>query len=89
MTKAEILKEINLEYQFEQYLKRVGVTEAQLLPVQYQEMKRAFFGALGQMFVFYRDVIPELSDDDAVVCFQDIGKQIQTFWQNELKKDGH
>lgn len=89
MKKEEVLKEINLEYQFEQYLKRVGVSEATLPPVQYREMKRAFFGALGQMYVLYRDVIPELSDADAVGCFQDIGNQIQTFWQNEVKKVGH
>lgn len=84
--KNKIFQEINLEYQWKQYLQRVGMEHVIMSAIQQQEMRRAFFGACGQMLVLLRDDVSLLPDEDAVVCMQDMMNQIQVFWDNEVKK---
>lgn len=84
--KNKIFQEINLEYQWKQYLKRVRMEHVVMSAVQEQEMRRAFFVACGQMLVLLRDDVSLLPDEDAVVCMQDMMNQIQAFWQNEVRK---
>jgi hypothetical protein len=80
------MQESNLEWQWKQYLKRVDVTEEQLSPIQRQEMKRAFYGACGQILILLRDDVGELPEDQAVTVLQDMMNQIQNFWQGEITR---
>jgi len=78
---------LNLENQFKQYLERVGLVPATMSTVQYQETKRAFFGACGQMLVLLRDDVGGIADEDeAVVALEDLNNQVTSFWTNEVKK---
>ncbi|SDS13193.1 hypothetical protein SAMN04487764_1526 [Gillisia sp. Hel1_33_143] len=80
-------KELELEYQYEKYLKITGLTENQMHPIQRQEIKRAFFGACGQMLVLFRDEISAIEDEDrAVLSMEDLVNQVEIFWKEEIKK---
>jgi hypothetical protein len=75
-----------LEHQFTLYLQRAGVTAGDLPADQYREMRRAFFGGLGQMFFLVTqdvlDVKGERDQGNVLTSFQD---QIGAFWDHEAK----
>ena len=76
---------INLENQFQFYLKRVGLDEKTMSEIQLQETKRAFYGGFAQMWVLFIEV-GELPEGDCDVIFIDIEKQITEFWAAECQK---
>lgn len=77
------MEKFNLENQYQQYLKRVGLDENKMHPVQKKETKRAFFGACGQMLVLLRDDVSELEDDKAIETLENMDNQVNSFWVNE------
>ena len=76
---------INLENQFQFYLKRVGLDEKTMSEIQLQETKRAFFGGLSQMFVLFLE-IGELPEENCNAIFDEIESQISLFWLEETSK---
>lgn len=70
-----------IEEQYQAYLRRVGLLEAQLLPIQKQEIRRAFFGAWGQLLVCLEEDITLLGEDDAVRVLESMKLQVLTFFQ--------
>ena len=81
-------KELELEYQYQKYLKRGGLNEATMHPIQKKETKRAFYGACGQLLVLFRDVLGKEEDEDkAVLYMEDLFNQAEIFWREELKKN--
>ena len=87
-TTSEIMKKpndpiFNVGHQYAEYLKRVGVTEAQLHPVQRTEMKRAFYGAWGQALVLLRDEITAFDEDTGAEILQRMFNQVNDYWQRE------
>ena len=81
------LEGASLEWQWQQYLKRAGVNEKDLMPVQRQEMKRAFIGACGQMLIFMRDDLTQLPDYAAAMTLQDLLNQVANFWTAEVNRN--
>lgn len=79
-------KEFDLTHQFELYLERVGLKGKYMPEVQYTETKRAFFGACGQMLILLRNEVGKLSEDDAMVIFENLLKQIGEFWNKQTNK---
>lgn len=82
---AELREEsLELEDQYQLYLKRVGLSEKNMHPVQRTETKRAFMGACGQILVLFRDVLGAIEDEDkAVLHMEDLFNQVQIYWRNE------
>lgn len=78
--------EINLEWQFKQYLIRVKAEHLSPNSIQYIEMKRAFFGGIGNFIVMQRDVLAELDDDVCEIYLKNIWDQISKFWNDETAK---
>ena len=80
-------KVFNLNYQYQLYLERCGLKENQLSFVQNQEMKRAFFGACGQILLVLRDDVSEFDEDKAVEIFSNMLNQVSDFFIKELNKE--
>ncbi|WP_417867995.1 hypothetical protein [Xanthomarina gelatinilytica] len=79
--------ELELEYQYQEYLKKIGLNESQMHPVQKVETKRAFFGACGQMLLLFRDNLATIEDEDrAVLTMEDLFNQVKIFWREETKR---
>lgn len=77
-------KELELEYQYQQYLKKVGLSEEAMHPIQKIETKRAFFGACGQLLILFRDNIGSIEDEDkAILQMQDLINQVGIFWKEQ------
>lgn len=79
-----------LEHQFTLYLQRAGVTRADLPPVQYMEMRRAFYGGLGQMFFLITQDVGKLKERAQMETLQSLMDQVGEYWDKEAKshKDG-
>jgi hypothetical protein len=76
----------NLDYQFFMYLKRYGVHWEDLPPIQFREMKRAFYGAMGQMLMLYMNDIPQMPEKESTPKILWMRQQIFDFWKEELEK---
>ena len=80
------MNEANLEWQWQQYLKRVKLNEKTMPGRQRVEMKRAFYGACGQMLVFFRDDLYALEDESIQIALMEISDQVMKFWTEEIKR---
>lgn len=60
------MKDFSIENQYKTYLERVNMKEESMHPVQRVELKRAFFGAVGQLLLLMRDEISELPEDESL-----------------------
>jgi hypothetical protein len=75
-----------IEHQFTLFLQRAGVTAGQLPGDQYREMRRAFYGGIGQMFFLFSQDIPDLQSDKLMTTvLKSIQDQIGAFWDEEVK----
>ena len=86
------MEQFNLEHQWKLYLERAQVKEADMSAIQRQEMRRAFFGAIGQMLILMRDDLGDYADkqgdDKAATILQDMLNQVSNFWLNEQGRNG-
>lgn len=72
-----------VEHQFTLYLQRCNVTRESLPPDQLREMRRAFYGAAGQMFFLMTEDISSLSEREYPGVLDSILDQIQEYWNKE------
>lgn len=73
-----------LEHQFTLYLQRCKVSRADLGVEQLREMRRAFYGGLGQMFFLVTQDVGSLEKQrDQVMILELMQKQIGNFWTEE------
>lgn len=80
-------KVFDLNHQFHLYLDRAGVTKNSLPEIQYSEMKRAFFGACGQMLILLRDDVGALPDEEAIEMMDNLLNQVSDFWMSEMDRN--
>ena len=79
------MKKIDLEEQFETYLKKMDLT-GNISRVQYVETKRAFMGACGQMLIIFRDEIGTIeNEEEAVKQMKSLWDQVAEYWKKEAK----
>ena len=76
----------NLENQYNLYLKRDGLKETDMHPIQKKETKRAFIGACGQILVLLRDDLSELPEKEGVQELESMLGQVGNFFLNETHK---
>ena len=77
------MQQFNLEYQYQQYLQRVGLTEEQMHEIQRTETRRAFMGACANILFLVAEDIPQLDDEQAVATLDDMLRQAVDFWKKE------
>lgn len=76
----------DLNFQFYLYLKKLGLDPRTIPFGQYGEIKRAFYGGVGQMLMIIAMKLSELSDDDANERTLYLTQQITEFWKTEIEK---
>ncbi len=73
-------KEFNLEHQYQLYLKRVALTEAEMHPEQKKQLRQAFMGACGQIILLLRDEVGKLEEDEAVKVMENMIEQVGNYF---------
>jgi hypothetical protein len=69
---------------WEQYLERCQIDQFKMPADQHREMKRAFFGAAGQVLIYMRDDVGAENEEKAAEVFQAMLDEVQVFWQIEM-----
>lgn len=70
----------NLDYQYELYLKRVGLSIATMPDSQKKALKMAFMGACGQMLLLLRDDVGAMDEKQAVSTLEKMIGQVSNFF---------
>jgi len=78
------MKDFSIENQYKTYLERVNMKEESMHPVQRVELKRAFFGAVGQLLLLMRDEISELPEDESLKVLESQYSEVLAFWQKTV-----
>ena len=78
------MDQFKVEWQYQQWLKRMNLSEALMHPQQKEQLKYAFYGAWGQLLLLMRDTdMP--SEDAGAMILQDMLDQVGAFWDGVLK----
>ena len=78
---------IDLEKQFDLYLKTAGLNAETMPKIQLSERKIAFYAGLSQMWKLFLE-ISELPEEDCTAIFDDMENQLNIFWLDKLKDKG-
>lgn len=71
---------------FDDYLKLVKLDKRKMPPHQIAETKKAFFGAVGQLIIFFQEGLTKMPEDQAIAAMADLTEQVRSFWSDEMKK---
>lgn len=78
----------DLTHQWHQFCERSGLPENKMPPDQRREMKRAFFGACGQLLIVFKDELGEYieknGEEAGIKIMMDMLNQVQVFWEGEV-----
>lgn len=74
---------IDLEQQYQFYLKKMKLDEKTMNPIQRVETKRAFVGGFSQCWVAFSKLEFE-HDHQYNECFEDLQNQLNAFWKKEV-----
>ncbi len=80
--------DFTIQTQWEKYLKRVDLKESEMLPIQTQETKRAFFAGVSQLLVLLREDVSALEENEAINTMERMETECGEFWKTEVEKDG-
>lgn len=90
MATKNIPKDFDLNHQWSLFCERCQIPENKMPEDQRREMKRAFFGACGQMLILQKDELADYADkngDEAAAgILQDMLRQVGDFWEKEMDK---
>ena len=75
----------NIDHQWNLYLERVGLKGQRIGIEQYRELKRAFFGATGQLLMLMKNELAELDESAAVKTLESMINEVGDYW---LKQGG-
>lgn len=75
----------NLEDQYQFYLDKVDLQEADMHPTQRTQLRQAFMGASGIVLLLIRDEFSTLSDEDGDRMFTSMIDQVTEFWNREVE----
>ena len=81
------MSEINIESQYQLYLKRVNQVESEMHPQQKIQLRQTFYAACGQMLVLFRDEFSTLDEEKAIETFEDLTNEIVVFFDQRVKED--
>jgi hypothetical protein len=73
-------QEFDLEWQYQQYLKRIKLVESEMGEEQRKQLRQTFFGSWGQALLTLRDDVGRLEENDAVDTMQDMINQVANYF---------
>lgn len=73
---------------YQDYLKRVGLNEDTMHPIQKVETKRAFMAGISSLLVHFQEVgdNPKIGEKEAVDWLEEIEEDLKAFWDVEVLK---
>jgi len=74
------MKQFDLEAQYQQYLRRVGLVESKMAPLQQKQLRQTFFGAAGSLLMLLKNDITPLPEDQAVLALEDMINQVSNYF---------
>lgn len=80
------MEQFNLEYQYQEYLKKVKLNESQMSPVQKKETRQAFMGACGVMLILLRDEVSKFEEDKAIEIMQGMFDQVGDYFLKDRNR---
>ncbi len=69
---------------YDDYLKLMKLDKRKMPPFQIQETKRAFYGAIGQLIIFFQEGLVKMSEEQGAEAMSDLTNQVKTFFYNEM-----
>lgn len=78
----------DIEEQWMAYLRRVNLDPTKMGPHQWQETRRAFFGAWGQAMAVVTVDLPQMEEDAAMRKITDMLVQVRDYWTKEAQGNG-
>jgi hypothetical protein len=83
-------KDFSLEHQWNLFVERCDLGKINMPEDQRREMRRAFFGACGQLLILFKDelgdYIDKEGDEAGAKVMQNMLDQVSDFWQKEMHK---
>ena len=76
----------NLEFLYQEYLKKVKLKEYELPPIQRKEMRQIYMAACGQMLILLRDELSKLDEDIAIQKLQSMLSQVGSYFIDKEAK---
>jgi hypothetical protein len=70
----------NVEFQYQQYLRRMALEEKLMHPAQRVQLRQTFYGAFGQLLILMRDKVSNYPEDQAVQILQNMLDQCNAYW---------
>lgn len=78
-------KNLEIEHQYQLYLKRMQLDESKMHPTQKIETKRTFYGGFTQLLVLLHEDIADIEDEDrAVLTLEDLNTQCEQYWRTQV-----
>jgi len=74
----------DLENQYQLYLKRVGLVDSKMAPLQKKQLRQTFMGAYGQLLMLLRDDITKMEDNVAVLTIQNMFNQVANYFAKQV-----
>jgi hypothetical protein len=79
-------QEFDLEWQYQQFLKRVALNENEMHEEQKKQLRLVFMGSWGQALLTLRDDVGALPDKDAIDTMQGMLNQVSNYLLNLKNK---
>lgn len=81
--KKPIPKGFDMEKLFDNFLKAVHVDKRNAPPHKISDMKRAYYGGVGQLMMLQKTKVAYMSEDNASDAIQSIMDQVSDFLENK------
>lgn len=77
--------DFTIDQQWRRFMERCGIDPKEFPEIQIQEMSRAFYGAMGQMLLLFRDELAELEEIDGIKALENMLNECVKFWEEQNK----
>jgi hypothetical protein len=83
-----LLKRFDLENMFDRYLEIADVDKRVMIPYQLKQMKKAFYGGVGQLMLLITMELSGLPMEQVNQIYHYMLKQVNDYWAENLKVKG-
>lgn len=74
----------NLEHRYQLFLKKMGMPEDKMHPIQKKQIKDTFFAVFGIALVMFRDDVADYEEDKGVEIMQNLFDQVFIYVKKEM-----
>lgn len=77
-------EELTVEFQYNFFLKRMGLVEDKMSEIQKNEIKNAFIGGFGQALLVMIQGVAMLPEDEIEKAVTKLFQEVSEFWKQQL-----